>query len=462
MDRKLANIEDIQIAFKFQAEKFIADDYINVSELLPTGINKETARKDLVDSRYHVLFEEYDFDRKDENSKERELQAFNFWTEKIGYSTAVNWAMTKIEAIYIIAWVLRIFTNKFVNTDYSMAIWIEILKNSNYFETINAKDFQKDGNIIFNAQRVDIVHVKSLSAYSTRILKLRDTYNSDEMLFYRGHSKVNYMMIPSVMRRDKNSFKYNLLERENDIYSEIQYRCPNEFKNCRSHLDKLTIMQHYGVPTRLLDITTNPLVALYFACLDSNNMGEVIVLHESKKNVKWPESDTASVLSSLAALPLDVKNEIENLAQRTLRNVKVDDKNQTTGISFSANQNECVRKLLAEIRTEKVGFADCIKARDIGRKVFVHANLNNQRIINQRGMFILFGHSYADGGELPKHERRYVDPANEYRLKTRDGKVVVILIENKQKIINELGAMGIDEAFLFPEIEDVARAMMKH
>lgn len=32
----------------------------------------------------------------------------------------------------------------------------------------------------------------------------------------------------------------------------------------------MTYAQHFGVPTRMLDFSTNPLVALYFACCDSN------------------------------------------------------------------------------------------------------------------------------------------------------------------------------------------------
>ena len=41
---------------------------------------------------------------------------------------------------------------------------------------------------------------------------------------------------------------------------------PRDFSECKSALDYLVQMQHYGLPTRLLDVTTNPLVALYFAC----------------------------------------------------------------------------------------------------------------------------------------------------------------------------------------------------
>ena len=59
--------------------------------------------------------------------------------------------------------------------------------------------------------------------------------------------------------------KGSWLSHERDMYNEIRIECPQEFSHCKSHLDFLVHMQHYGLPTRLLDVTRNPLVALYFA-----------------------------------------------------------------------------------------------------------------------------------------------------------------------------------------------------
>lgn len=71
----------------------------------------------------------------------------------------------------------------------------------------------------------------------------------ERLLFFRGHSCINYLLIPSVMRMDEDLLEYSTLKNERDLYNEIQYRCPADFAMCRSHLEKLSIMQHYGIPT---------------------------------------------------------------------------------------------------------------------------------------------------------------------------------------------------------------------
>lgn len=117
--------------------------------------------------------------------------------------------------------------------------------------------------------------VKELERYKIISNESDKHYSLD--LFYRGHSNKEYQLIPSIERINKqtynkiNATEYNLILKAKNEY-------PTLFSETDNPLDLLFKLQHYGIPTRLLDITSNPLVALYFSCNNNFNIdGEIFI-----------------------------------------------------------------------------------------------------------------------------------------------------------------------------------------
>jgi hypothetical protein len=108
--------------------------------------------------------------------------------------------------------------------------------------------------------------------------------------WFRGHSTVFEALLPCVQREPYCSARENI---EFWAGQRFRLRAPSftpDLPKWDDYVSWLLLMQHHGVPTRLLDWTENVLVGLYFAIRDSQNEdGELWCMNHNELN--WRSAD---------------------------------------------------------------------------------------------------------------------------------------------------------------------------
>jgi hypothetical protein len=264
----------------------------------------------------------------------------------------------------------------------------------------------------------NVIRIKKVSQFLDELEKI--TLPTASVFYFRGHSSFLYDMKPGIYRKDE------LISNENVIYNELLIRCPHDFTHTASTFEVLVKMQHYSLPTRLLDITTNPLVALYFACAgyesDSYD-GEVKILSIPTAEMKYFDSDTVTLISNIA---------------KQKNNFKIS--------CLDNDSDEGLIHYLDDIKREKSYFKNRIKKESLTSVVCVKPKLNNARIIRQDGAFLIFG--IGSGKMKPAKIPQKFKLAGDVRF----------FVDNKSKesILMQLEKIFINEASIYPEIDKVS------
>lgn len=272
--------------------------------------------------------------------------------------------------------------------------------------------------------------IHSVQDFITELPKL--SIKSKANFFYRGQSSVDYNLEPSV-------FRGNAKYREDEIYLKVLTECSNEFDTNMSHIDIISKMQHYGVYTRLLDVTTNALVALYFACEGEKNSdidGVVYLFNPSEEYVKQFDSDTISILSCLPRFNNNDKAKLLEYATMAIQRNNGRFYNEYEEEIMSFNNKDVVKRLLHEVKKEKPAFENIINPYDLLNNYFVFPKKDNPRIIRQSGAFILYG----------------LEGENNIRVFNK----IIIPSSSKKDILEQLKCFGISKATLHPELYKVA------
>lgn len=280
---------------------------------------------------------------------------------------------------------------------------------------------------IFGKTIINIGEVDSLPAFH-QIIHEKLRIDPDYKLLFRGEHR-DYgetALLPQLFR------DVNWIKNEDVMLNNYIAKFPEAFPKGTSTFDIIVNADHFTLPSRVLDVSYSPHTALYMACCDSTDTTDadpIVYIFEVLKNDihNW-NSDTVTLLSNVAKMKSD--------------------------FDVTNPNRDSLSALIHTIREEKSDFYNLYEGREYEyKKIFnqiicVESKMLNQRITNQKGLFFLFG---INGTKMDYKNLSFNESV---RISS-----ITIKKEKKQDILNELSVYGYDKMTMFPDMENVCKAI---
>ena len=270
--------------------------------------------------------------------------------------------------------------------------------------------------------------ISSIADFLKTIEELQHQH-PNEVLYFRGESRDIWPLRPSIMREGLATF-------ESEMLTELITRRPDEFSRRDLAISDWVLAQHHGLQTRFLDVTRNPLVALFHACIRAfDETARLHIFTIRRELIKPFNSDSVSIIANFAKLP--------HLEQNMLLS--------TIAAQAELEYITALRRLYQLIRGEKPYFEERIAIGDLFRVFVIEPQQSSERIRAQSGAFLASAYHQ-------RFEREEV-------LRLNDGIPVYAHYtatdpaDSKETILRELGLLNITRESLFPGLDESAEAI---
>lgn len=252
-----------------------------------------------------------------------------------------------------------------------------------------------------------IATVESLAEFAAQVM---GETKGGLVRWFRGTRSSSHRLIPSLYRHPDIQDPNHLIELEWDLLSSFRQQAPPFVGEIPTNdLELLFLMQHYRVPTRLLDWSENPFVALFFA------------LENCREERAGEETDAA----------VWVLNPVHM------------NKVATTGQEGEAT-------ILGAFSAELDGYKPRAQGKSVNRllPLAIYGIHNSPRIVAQRGAFTMFGKDITPIDENEKTGGK-------------DGcvKKIVIKSDSKRAVFSDLFGVGISDSVVYPDLDGLGREL---
>lgn len=293
----------------------------------------------------------------------------------------------------------------------------------------------------------DGIEITSVDEFMKEISILnQNKKDPNAQLFFRGQAVDYWDIRPSIFRDQMLSIEHNLM-------TEPLRQVPSEFYNLSESFEIMEKYQHYGMCTRLLDITTNPLVALYFACE-----------HYEKEEYRDSENKSPEKVSPQGMVYFKEDN-------MPLKYNDLDVRILSKMASYNMNNDCTLEEIIIKLYEDGIISIDKKKnwLEENGMSEFIHICqsvctvlpiMNNDRLIRQSGAFLLPGKlTISNRGNSLKDA---IITKSEANLRDEFEKNFFYISDNKEQIRQELENCNVNEAHLFPELEYQLKYIRRH